>query len=99
MKDNNLPDGQCWKICPAGTLLTAVFDGQTVAYHTGAGHTYWISPVAAEVLSALAAGINQHASLHAHLSQMVDADDMPLLDESLRETLEHLSQLNLIETQ
>lgn len=86
-----------WKIAPAGQLLTAEFDGQTVVYHTGAGHTHWVSPVAAEVLNCLNRGIHDEDGLYAALSESVSEEDMPMLAESLRETLDHLKKLSLIE--
>lgn len=86
-----------WRIAPAGNLLAAEFDGQTVVYHTGAGHTHWVSPVAAAVLHELAAGPRPRNALYAALRDWVEADDLCLLDESLDETLAHLAKLNLIE--
>jgi len=78
-------------------LLTAEFDGQTVVYHTGAGHTHWVSPVAAEVLNCLNRSIQDEAGLYAALSELVSQEDMPMLAGSLRETLDHLKNLSLIE--
>lgn len=86
-----------WQIAPAGQLLTADFDGQTVVYHTGAGHTHWISPVAAEVLNCLRQGAQDEATLYTALSELIGAEDRPMLAESLQETLEHLKNLTLIE--
>jgi len=87
-----------WRIAPAGSLLTAEFDGQTVVYHTGAGHTHWISPVAAEVLYRLSFAPQNEAALYTALSELVDSEaNLPLLADSLKETLEHLKNLTLIE--
>jgi PqqD family protein of HPr-rel-A system len=88
---------QSWCIAPAGTLLTAEFDGQTVVYHTGVGHTHWVSPVAAAVLQELAAHPQDLATLRATLAADVGPEDEPLLDEALDETLAHLVKLSLIE--
>lgn len=86
-----------WRIAPAGQLLTAELDGQTVVYHTGAGHTHWVSPVAAEVLYCLRQGAQDEAALYTALSELVSADDLPMLADSLQETLDHLKNLTLIE--
>lgn len=86
-----------WRVAAAGSLLAAEFDGQTVVYHTGAGHTHWVSPVAAEVLHQLRLNPQNVPALYAALSELVSQEDLPLLADSLRETLEHLKQLNLIE--
>jgi PqqD family protein of HPr-rel-A system len=86
-----------WRVATAGNLLTAEFDGQTVVYHTGAGHTHWVSPVAAEVLHQLSLNPQNVPALFAALSELVSQEDLPLLADSLRETFEHLKQLNLIE--
>jgi len=87
-----------WHIAPAGSLLSAEFDGQTVVYHTGAGHTHWVSPVAAEVLFQLSQSPRTEAALYTALSELVSSkDDLPMLADSLKETLEHLKQLTLIE--
>lgn len=87
-----------WHIAPAGQLLTAEFDGQTVVYHTGAGHTHWVSPVAAEVLYRLSLAPETEDTLYTALSELVgSAEDLPMLADSLKETLEHLKQLTLIE--
>lgn len=86
-----------WKIAPAGQLLTAEFDGQTVVYHTGAGHTHWVSSVAAEVLYRLSHGPQDEPMLYTALSELVSAEDLPMLADSLRETLDDLKTLTLIE--
>lgn len=86
-----------WRVAPAGSLLAAEFDGQTVVYHTGAGHTHWVSPVAAEVLHQLSLKPQNASALYTALSELVDQEDLPLLADSLQETLEHLKQLTLIE--
>lgn len=86
-----------WRIAPAGQLLSAEFDGQTVVYHTGAGHTHWISPVAAEVVYRLSQGSQNEAALYIVLSKLVSEEDLPMLAEALQETLEHLKNLTLIE--
>lgn len=86
-----------WHITPAGELQTAEFDGQTVVYHTGAGHTHWISPVAAAVLHELSRGANSHDQLHTALLDLVEENDASLLNDALTETLEHLKALDLIE--
>ena len=86
-----------WRIAPAGTLLTAEFDGHTVIYHTGAGHTHWVSAVAAEVLDRLNQGPQDEAAIYASLSELVSAENLPLLADSLPETIEHLKNLDLIE--
>lgn len=86
-----------WRIAPAGNLLTAEFDGQTVVYHTGAGHTHWISPVAAEVLFQLARTPQDEAALCTALGALVSEEDLPMLAGSIKETLEHLKHLTLIE--
>ncbi len=91
------PQAGAWQIAPAGHLLTAEFDGQTVVYHTGAGHTHWVSPVAAEVLNCLRQGTQDEASLYTTLSELINAEDLPLLTDSLHETLEYLKNLSLIE--
>lgn len=91
------PQARSWKIAPAGQLLTAEFDGQTVVYHTGAGHTHWVSPVAAEVLNCLRRGAQNEAALYTALSELIQAEDLPLLTDSLQETLEYLKNLTLIE--
>lgn len=91
------PQADSWRIAPAGQLLSAEFDGQTVVYHTGAGHTHWVSPVAAEVLYRLSQGPQNAATLYTALSELVSAEDLPMLADSLRETLEHLKKLTLIE--
>jgi PqqD family protein of HPr-rel-A system len=88
-----------WRIAPAGTLLTAEFDGQTVVYHTGVGHTHWISPVAAAVLHELASRPRDRNALRAALATWVGPEDLPLLDEALDETLDNLAKLGLIEPQ
>lgn len=89
---------QTWCVAPAGSLLTAVLDGQTVVYHTGAGHTHWVSPVAAEVLHRLSLAPQNETALYSALIELVDnPDDLPLLADSLKETLEHLNKLTLIE--
>jgi PqqD family protein of HPr-rel-A system len=92
-----LPHAGSWKIAPAGQLLSAEFDGQMVFYHTGAGHTHWVSPVAAEVLHCLRQGAQDEATLYTALSELVSVDDLPMLADSLHETLEHLKNLTLIE--
>jgi PqqD family protein of HPr-rel-A system len=89
--------GPVWHIAPAGQLLSAEFDGQTVVYHTGAGHTHWVSPVAAEVLHLLGQGPHDESALYAALSELVDAENVRMLADSLRETLDHLKNLTLIE--
>lgn len=86
-----------WCVAPAGRLLTADFDGQTVIYHTGAGHTHWVSPVAAEVLHQLSLNPQNTPTLYAALSELVSQEDLPLLADSLQEALEHLKKLTLIE--
>ena len=86
-----------WRIAPAGDLLTAEFDGQTVVYHTGAGHTHWVSPVAAEVLYQLGQASQDEAMLYAALGLLVSPEDQPMLADALQETLEHLKSLTLIE--
>jgi PqqD family protein of HPr-rel-A system len=86
-----------WQIAPAGQLLTAEFDGQTVVYHTGAGHTHWVSPVAAEVLYQLSLNPQNASALYTALSKLVSEEDLPMLADSLKETLEHLKKLTLIE--
>lgn len=86
-----------WRVAPAGSLLTAEFDGQTVVYHTGAGHTHWVSPVAAEVLHQLSLNPQNASALCTSLSELVDRENLPLLANSLQETLEHLKRLTLIE--
>lgn len=91
------PQAGSWQIAPAGQLLTAEFDGQTVVYHTGAGHTHWVSPVAAEVLNCLRHGAQDEATLYIALSELVSAADLPMLADSLQETLERLKNLTLIE--
>jgi PqqD family protein of HPr-rel-A system len=87
-----------WLVAPAGNLLSAEFDGQTVVYHTGAGHTHWVSPVAAEVLDHLRQSPQHEAALYSALSKLVSEEDLPMLADSLKETLEHLKQLTLIES-
>ncbi len=87
-----------WRIAPAGDLLTAEFDGQTVVYHTGAGHTHWVSPVAAEVLYQLGQASQDESVLYAALVQLVNPEDQLMLADSLQETLEHLKSLTLIES-
>lgn len=91
------PQAGSWQIAPAGQLLTAEFDGQTVVYHTGAGHTHWVSPVAAEVLNCLRQGAQDEATLYTALSELVSAADLPMLADALQETLERLKNLTLIE--
>lgn len=92
------PASPTWRIAPAGQLLMAELDGQTVVYHTGAGHTHWISPVAAEVLNRLSLAPQNESSLYSGLVDLVDnPDNLPLLADSLKETLEHLNKLTLIE--
>lgn len=91
------PQADSWRIAPAGQLLTAEFDGQTVVYHTGAGHTHWVSPVAAEVLYRLSQGPQNETTLYTALSELVSAEDQPMLADSLRETLDHLKTLTMIE--
>lgn len=91
------PQADSWRIAPAGQLLTAEFDGQTVVYHTGAGHTHWVSPVAAEVLYRLSQGPQVETTLYTALSGLVSAEDLPMLADSLRETLDHLKTLTMIE--
>ena len=86
-----------WRVALAGSQLTAEFDGQTVVYHTGAGHTHWVSPVAAEVLHQLSLKPQNVSALYTALSELVDQEDLPLLTDSLQETLEYLKQLTLIE--
>lgn len=86
-----------WRIAPAGELLRAEFDGHTVVYHTGAGHTHWISAVAAEVLGLLDHGPSTEADLYLALSGQVDQADIPLLADALRETMEELRSLTLVE--
>lgn len=86
-----------WQIAPDGQLLTAEFDGQTVVYHTGAGHTHWVSPVAAEVLHCMSRGIQDGAAIYTTLSELVSAEDLPMLADSLQETLDHLKNLTLID--
>lgn len=86
-----------WRVAPAGSLLDAEFDGQTVVYHTGAGHTHWVSPVAAEVLYLLGSGPRSEAALYADLSAQVSPDDLPMLADTLRETLDELRSLTLVE--
>jgi len=88
---------EMWRIAPEGSLLTAEFDGQTVIYHTGAGHTHWISAVAAEVLNRLGEGPQNETSLYTALSELVSAENLPLLADSLHQTLEDLKHLALIE--
>jgi PqqD family protein of HPr-rel-A system len=90
-------DNPRWHIAPAGQLLSAEFDGQTVVYHTGAGHTHWVSPVAAEVLHQLEHGPRDERALYKALSELVEDSDIPMLADSLRETLDHLKSLTLIE--
>ena len=97
MSTSTFPETRSWRLAPAGQLLTAEFDGQAVVYHTGAGHTHWVSPVAAEVLNCLNRSIHDEAGLYAALSELVSEEDMQLLVESLRETLDHLKNLSLIE--
>ena len=91
------PSSPTWRIAPAGQLLMAELDGQTVVYHTGAGHTHWVSPVAAEVLHRLQQGPSDEPSLFTALSELVSDTDVGLLADSLRETLDHLKHLTLIE--
>lgn len=86
-----------WCVAPAGRLLTAEFDGQTVIYHTGVGHTHWVSPVAAEVLHQLSLNPQNTSTLYTALSELVSQEDLPLLADSLQEALEHLKKLTLIE--
>jgi len=86
-----------WCVAPAGSLLTAEFDDQTVIYHTGAGHTHWVSPVAAEVLHQLSLNPQNTSALYTALSELVSQEDLPLLADSLQEALEHLKKLTLIE--
>lgn len=92
-----IPQAGSWQIAPAGRLLTAEFDGQTVIYHSGAGHTHWVSPVAAEVLYRLSQGPQDESTLYTALCELVGAEDLPMLSDSLRETLDHLKTLTLIE--
>jgi len=86
-----------WRIAPAGSLLTAELDGHTVVYHTGAGHTHWVSAVAAEVLHALALGPMDTDALCAELEQLVSPEDKAMLADTLKETLDDLKHLSLIE--
>jgi len=97
MSTSTFPETRSWRIAPAGQLLTAEFDGQTVVYHTGAGHTHWVSPVAAAVLNCLKRSLHDEAGLYESLSELVSQEDLLMLAESLRETLDHLKNLSLIE--
>lgn len=87
-----------WRVAPAGRMLTTLFDGQTVVYHPGTGHTHWISAVAAEILERLGGAPMNEAELRSALVPMIRPDDLHMLDESLRESLDYLEQLTLIET-
>jgi hypothetical protein len=54
--------------------------------------------VAAEVLHRLSLAPQNESALYSALSELVDnPDDLPLLADSLKETLEHLNKLTLIE--
>ncbi len=87
-----------WRIPAAGELLEAEFDGQTVVYHTGVGHTHWVSPVAAEILHLLGIDAMTIGELRDALVDVVSPQDIDLLDESVHEAIERLNNLSLIET-
>jgi PqqD family protein of HPr-rel-A system len=80
-----------------GRYLFAEWDGQSVLYHTGSGDTRWISVLARLALDELAAGPRTFSELNAALRPMVQASDHDWLEESLGETLQELSELDLLE--
>jgi PqqD family protein of HPr-rel-A system len=86
-----------WKLTSVGRYLFAEWDSQSVLYHSGSGDTRWISALARLALDQLAAGPRTFSELNAALRPMVQESDHAWLEEALAETLQELSELDLLE--
>jgi PqqD family protein of HPr-rel-A system len=86
-----------WRLTSVGRYLYAEWDGQSVLYHTGSGDTRWISALARLALEQLEGGPRDFAELNAALRPAVSEEDHGWLEEALRDTLQELLELDLLE--